>query len=104
MVLITSFNLYYQNNKVKKEIFLKKKYRKNIKKGRMIEMLLKIYDTFNFVDDNDDMLISIKKFDRAKEIEEDLKKNEGRWAELYNNDDLIFSGNFDQTFLIEEFY
>ena len=67
-------------------------------------MLLKIYDTFNFVDDNDDMLISIKKFDRAKEIEEDLKKNEGRWAELYNNDDLILSGNFDQTFLVEEFY
>ena len=66
-------------------------------------MLLKIYDAFDFVDD-DDMLIGIKKFNKAKEIEEDLKKNEGRWAELYNNDDLIFSGNFDQTFLVEEFY
>ena len=67
-------------------------------------MLLKIYDAVDFVDDDDDILISIKKFDRAKEIEEELKKNEGRWAELYNNDDLILSGNFDQTFLIEEFY
>ena len=64
-------------------------------------MLLKIYDTFGFVDD-DDMLISIKKFDRAKEIEEELKKNEGRWAELYNSNDLILAGNFDNTFLIEE--
>ena len=68
-----------------------------------MEMLLKIYDAFDFVDD-DDMLIGIKKFNKAKEIEEDLKKNEGRWAELYNNDDLILSGNFDQTFLVEEFY
>ena len=67
-------------------------------------MLLKIYDAVDFVDDDDDILISIKKFDRAKEIEEELKKNEGRWAELYNNDDLILSGNFDQTFLVEEFY
>lgn len=66
-------------------------------------MTIKIFDDIDFVDD-DDLIITEKNFEKAEEIEEELNTYKGCWAELYNSNDLILAGNFDSTFLIEEFY
>lgn len=66
-------------------------------------MVLKIFNAADFVDD-DDLTITEKVFNKAEEIEEELNTYKGCWAELYNKNNLVFVGNFDETFLIEEYY